>query len=141
MAQYILTGVILLICAYTDIRKHGIYKIVIAAHLAAALILHLTTGEEFLLTSVVGTLPGVFCLALSFLTGQEIGYGDAFLIMSCGFSLGVQKGMAVLYAACLCVGIWAIGLVLAGKGKRKTEIPFAPFLLAGAILQGLGAIV
>ncbi|MCD7957233.1 MAG: prepilin peptidase [Lachnospiraceae bacterium] len=141
MAQYILTGAVLLICAYTDIRKGGIYKIVIVVYLAAALLLHLITGDGFLPSSVIGLLPGVFCLAVSFLTGQEIGCGDAFLIMSCGFSLGFQKSLAVLYAAFLCVGLWALGLVLFAKGKRKTEIPFAPFMLAGAILQGLGVIV
>lgn len=141
MAQSILTGAVLLICAYTDIRKREIYKNVIGVHLAAALLLHLITEKGAFLAAAAGALPGVLCLAVSFLTGQEIGYGDAFLIMSCGFSLGLYKGMIILYAAFLCVGLWALGMVLSGKGKRKTEIPFAPFMLAGAILQGLGEMV
>ncbi|MCD8104032.1 MAG: A24 family peptidase [Lachnospiraceae bacterium] len=139
MSQYVLTGTVLLVCVYTDIRYRKIYKWVIIAHLAASMILRLVMRDGLSGSIFTGTVPGLLCLALSFGTGQAIGYGDALLILSCGFSIGLQQGLAVLYTAFLCAGVWAAGLLLFRRGKRKTEIPFAPFMLAGAVIYGLGA--
>lgn len=135
MYQLGLTGAILLICAYTDIRKHEIYKCVIAVHLILALLVHLATGNRQAVSLLIGMLPGMICLLLSVATRQALGYGDAFIILSSGFSLGLENILAILFAAFFCAGIWGLGLICLRRGNRRTEIPFVPFLFAGLLLR------
>ncbi|MCC8066282.1 MAG: A24 family peptidase [Clostridiales bacterium] len=137
MIQYGVTGVILLLCSYTDIRYRKIYRIIIALHLSASLIIHLAVGKAWMVSAIAGIIPGLTCLLLSALSHQALGYGDAFLIISCGFSLGMQKCLAVLFTAFFCAGLWALGMICFRQGKRRTEIPFVPFLLSGLLLQGV----
>ncbi|MCC8103054.1 MAG: A24 family peptidase [Clostridiales bacterium] len=141
MVQSVLTGVVLVICSYTDIKSRKIYKSVIGVHLALALILHLAFRDLTWLSILLGIVPGLGCILLSALSKESMGYGDAFLIFSCGFSLGTDRVLAMLFTSFFCVGIWALWLVCFRHGKKKTAIPFVPFLLMGEVIQGLGALV
>lgn len=136
-----MTCAVLAICTYTDIRWRRIYKRVIAAHLLLALITHLALRDVALGSVLMGMVPGIGCLLMSAGTHEAMGYGDAFLILSCGFSLGSERVLAVMFTAFFCVGIWALWLICFRKGKKKGGIPFVPFLLAGAIVQGLGVLL
>ncbi|MCD7736222.1 MAG: A24 family peptidase [Lachnospiraceae bacterium] len=138
MYQYGLTGAVLLVCTYTDIRYRKIYKCLIMGHLVLALILHIMIRDSSFISVLAGIIPGLICLLLSALTRQALGYGDAMLILSCGFSLGGESCLAALLTAFFCVGAWAFILICFRHGKGKTEIPFVPFLLAGVVLQGMG---
>lgn len=141
MVQYIVTMAVLAVCTYTDIRWRRIYRSVIAAHLVLALILHLILRDNSLWSVLMGVVPGIGCLLMSAGTHESMGYGDAFLILSCGFSLGSERVLAVMFTAFFCVGIWAVGLLCFRRGKKKTGIPFVPFLLAGALVLGPGVLL
>ncbi|MCD8336781.1 MAG: A24 family peptidase [Lachnospiraceae bacterium] len=141
MMQAVLTGVVLVICSYTDIKNRKIYKSVIGAHLVLALIGHLALRDLTAVSILLGVVPGLGCILLSAVTKESMGYGDAFLIFSCGFSLGTDRVLAVMFTSFFCVGIWALWLVCFRHGKKKTAIPFVPFLLMGAVIQGLGALL
>ncbi len=141
MVQYVMTCVVLAICTYTDVRWRKIYKSVIAVHLILALIVHLALRDNVLWAVLMGLVPGAGCLLMSAGTHEAMGYGDAFLILSCGFSLGSERVLAVMFTAFFCVGIWALWLICFRKGKKKAGIPFVPFLLAGAVVQGLGMLL
>ncbi|MCD8014085.1 MAG: prepilin peptidase [Lachnospiraceae bacterium] len=139
--QYILTGLVLIISAYTDIRYRKIYKSVIAAHLIAALILHLALQDCTVWAALMGLVPGLGFLLLAVVTHESMGLGDGFLMVSCGFSLGTWKWLAILFTSFFCVGLWALYLILFRGGKRKTTIPYVPFLLMGAVIQGLATLI
>ncbi|MCC8137289.1 MAG: A24 family peptidase [Clostridiales bacterium] len=141
MSQYIVTCVVLAVCTYTDIRWRRIYRRMIAVHMVLAFVLLLALREHTLRSVLLGLVPGIGCLLMSAGTRESIGYGDAFLILSCGFSLGAENILAVLFTAFFCAGIWAVWLICFRKGKRKTCIPFAPFLFAGVLAQGLGVLL
>jgi leader peptidase (prepilin peptidase)/N-methyltransferase len=68
---------------------------------------------------------------------RAIGWGDVKLSGVLGLYLGWLGAPAwwlgVLGGFAL-GGLYAAGLLLARRGSRKTEIPFGPFMLAGALL-------
>ncbi len=137
MYQYGLTIVVLTVCTYTDIRYRKIYRTAAAAYLALAALGHFATGDGTPVSFLAGMVPGLGFLLLSVAAKEEMGYGDGLLILACGFSLGFEFCMGFLLLAFLGAGIWAALLLVFRKGTRKSKIPLVPFLLAGAVLEGL----
>lgn len=68
--------------------------------------------------------------------GKWIGLGDAKLILGIGWLLGMHGGINAIVLAFWTGAIISIGWLLATKGgiKRKTEIPFGPFLVLGTLI-------
>ncbi len=136
MVQYLISITALLFCTVTDLVCRKVYK------LAAALYFLLAAAAHFILkdgmgNALIGTFPGIVCLTLSALTKEAIGYGDSVLILLCGFSLGLGECLSALLLAFCCSGIFAVVLLAAKKGTRKSRIAFVPFLLIGTVLTGL----
>lgn len=73
----------------------------------------------------------LFMIAVSILTGGEIGLGDGWIFLALGMMLTTE-----IYIKMACIGMLAAAayagvlLVICRKG-RKTEIPLVPFLLIG----------
>lgn len=73
-------------------------------------------------------LPGIFLLFLSYVSKENMGYGDGLTVMILGLWTGLRFTLAVFCAAILAAGIWGSICLL----KKKTgTIPFIPFLLLG----------
>lgn len=78
---------------------------------------------------------GLALLFLGLVTGENIGYGDGWLVLVMGMSLGFQVSLLVLLIS---LGISALvggGLLIFRRVKRNYRIPFAPFLLLGCIFS------
>lgn len=74
--------------------------------------------------------------------GRWIGLGDGKLALGIGWYLGFINGISAVVLAFWIGAIFAIALMLIARLKQlaknitmKTEIPFAPFLIVGMILQ------
>ncbi|THG29654.1 prepilin peptidase [Naasia lichenicola] len=82
-------------------------------------------------------LSFAFFLILLVVSGGGMGWGDVKLAGVLGLFLGFL-GPAPLFvgvaAGFLLGGLYGIGMLLAGRGGRKTAIPFGPFMIAGAWL-------
>lgn len=82
-------------------------------------------------------LSFAFFLILNVVSGGNMGWGDVKLAGVLGLFLGFL-GPATLFvgvaAGFLLGGLFGIGLIVAGRGGRKTGIPFGPFMIAGAWL-------
>lgn len=79
----------------------------------------------------------VLALPLFFLSlvsaGRWMGWADAPLELGLGMVLGLSAGLTALMVAFWSGAFVGICLLLLGKGYRmKSEVPFAPFLIAGA---------
>jgi leader peptidase (prepilin peptidase)/N-methyltransferase len=84
-------------------------------------------------------LGGVFLL-LANLPGGGLGYGDVKLAALLGLFLGWLSWRAVLWGGLLpwlINGPVVLGLLLAGRVRRRSALPFGPALLAGALLAVL----
>jgi leader peptidase (prepilin peptidase) / N-methyltransferase len=99
----------------------------LALHLPGAIVPALLAG------AVGGAFLGVQWLVSR---GRWVGSGDVFLVGALGLFLGRWEYVLVALGAAYIVGaVYATGLLVAhGDKARGMHIPFAPFLIAGALL-------
>lgn len=86
---------------------------------------------------ILGICLGLVLLFLAFLTKEDIGYGDGWLVLVMGMSLGFKLSFLSFL---LGLGISALvsgWFLIYKRVKRSYRIPFAPFLLAGCVLSVL----
>ena len=70
------------------------------------------------------------------MTEGKIGKGDGLMLLVLGLLLGWRLCLSVLCTASLLAGVWAgIGMT-AGKLRKTSRLPFAPFLLTSLLLTG-----
>lgn len=75
--------------------------------------------------------------ALCFAYPAGMGFGDVKLAGLVGAAtgwLGVGAWAVGLFGGFLLGGAWGIALLASGRGGRKTQVPYGPFLLAGGLL-------
>lgn len=86
-------------------------------------------------TGLAGLIPGIFLEALSVLSRGAIGLGDGLLVMVAGLYLGLQAAAAGLFWGLIFCTAWGVLIIFLRRGTRNTELPFAPFLLLGILLN------
>ncbi len=87
---------------------------------------------------VAGPLLALPLLLLWYLTrGKGMGFGDVKLMLPFGWLLGISSGYAGLLLAFWCGAF--VGLLLVAFHARgwKSQIPFGPFLIVGAVIAFL----
>jgi leader peptidase (prepilin peptidase)/N-methyltransferase len=146
MAFYAAMFSLLIVIAVYDIRHKIIPDVLTLVFAALAFIgLFFFSGYGFNLhiPSIWELLSGVFiaipfALIWLFSKGTWMGLGDAKLSLGLGWLLGLSRALSGIVLA-----FWSgaiIGLLLIALSKKhsmKSEIPFAPFLVLGAILAFL----
>lgn len=114
-------------CAFQKIT-HGIVLLGLMAGGITA-VCRVSQGTENWQGILAAVLPAAVLWTFSLLTEGKIGRGDGTMIFTLGLLLGWRLCTAVLCTACLLTALFAgIGLA-AGKYRRNSTIPFAPFLL------------
>jgi prepilin signal peptidase PulO-like enzyme (type II secretory pathway) len=92
-----------------------------------------------LVGGVLVALP-FFCLWF-FSKGRLLGFGDVKLALALAWILGVQYSISSFVLSFWIGGIVGLFLIaLSHKYRMKSEIPFAPFLIAGAAVAVIGGI-
>ena len=97
-------------------------------------------GEEWskwMLWCLMGILPGTAMLVISKVSKETIGYGDGYLTLILGFSIGFWVTLGVLGIAFLGAMGAAIYLIIIRRRSRNSEIAFVPFLFLGMAGTGL----
>jgi prepilin signal peptidase PulO-like enzyme (type II secretory pathway) len=95
---------------------------------------HIPSFSEFL-SGLLIALP--FALFWLISRGAWMGLGDAKLAIGLGWLLGLSKALSGLVVAFWSGSIIGIFLIIFKKQTMKSEIPFAPFLVLGALLAFL----
>lgn len=102
---------------------------------------HTTIGPLFGLPTLSYLVSGPL-LALPFALlwllsrGRWMGFGDAKLMLGIGWMLGLSLGLASIVLSFWIGALVSLGIMFF-SGKKismKTEIPFAPFLIVGALI-------
>ena len=91
---------------------------------------------SLLLTGTYGIIGLAFSvslmlLAVSGLTGGEIGMGDGWIFLALGTMLHTEMYVRMACIGMLIAAVYAGVLLVICKKGRKTEIPLVPFLLFG----------
>lgn len=125
-----------------DIRSHLLPNRIIFPACAAAgpvlVLACLLAGDPgaAVRTVLAALALGAFYLGLRLLHPAGMGLGDVKLALLLGLYLGFLGWGHLLYgtvAAFLLGGIWGVGLIMTRRGNAKTQIPFGPFMLGGAL--------
>lgn len=76
-----------------------------------------------------------FCLLylIAFFTKGAMGGGDIKLFFVIGLVLGIEKTFLAFFLACLFGALYGVGLMAAGKFKKRKPVPFGPFIAIGAL--------
>lgn len=90
---------------------------------------------EIAATVIAAFLVFAFFAGLWFFSkGRAMGFGDAELASVIVLFLGSGYGLLSLLLAFWLGAIFGLFLIVAGKAHLKSEIPFGPFLVAGALV-------
>lgn len=126
----VLTVLFLAVTGWKDWKKREISLLLTGIYGIVGLGLSIHAGrtlEDWLIPVGVSLVM----IAVSILTGGEIGLGDGWIFLVLGMMLTTE-----IYIKTACIGMLAVAvyagilLIICRKG-RKTEIPLVPFLLMG----------
>ncbi len=95
---------------------------------------HLNFKEAF--TGLL--IPVTLFLILALVYRKGLGIGDVKLVGMIGVYIGWQYTLLAIFIGSLIGSIMGIILIISGKMKRKTRIPFAPLIALGTIIVILG---
>lgn len=80
-----------------------------------------------------GVAVGIVLLVFGLFSNGAMGAADAVIITACGAAFGLYETVGLSFFAALYAGIFSGVLLIAKKVKRKSRIPFLPFVLLGYV--------
>ena len=84
---------------------------------------------------LLGTLPGVFLLLITYIT-KAVGYGDGLVLIVLGMVVGLQKAVLLLAIALFLAALCSVLLLVLRRVRKNSRLPFLPFLTVGWLLVG-----
>ena len=63
-----------------------------------------------------------------------MGMGDVYLVILLGLFLGWPQIMLALFLAFFLGSLYGLAMLILGRKKMKSQIPFAPFLILGTLI-------
>lgn len=127
---YLLYSIFLILIFVYDLRYYLILDRVSLPAIGLALILSFFVLEvEIISLFIAGALGGGFFL-LQFIVskGKWIGGGDIRLGLLMGFMLGYPEVLIALFIAYVIGSLFGVTLILSGKKKWSSQVPFGTFL-------------
>ncbi|MDF2989093.1 MAG: prepilin signal peptidase PulO-like peptidase [Eubacterium sp.] len=127
------------IAAIGDINKKLIpLQLMLGALLAGTFTMLLFDGLAVFKEHLVsGGLAFFILLFLMLISKGQIGGGDLALFMVTGFFTGIPSMFSILFLSVIVSGIFSLVIVIYKKGGKKSEIPFAPFLLLATSISAM----
>lgn len=131
IVQFIITAGGLIVNTVLDFRKKEVSLIIAAIMGSYGILWRIFTVTEFSLDMVFGLLPGIISLFIAGITKESIGYGDGWILLALGISIGGRNMIIICMVALFAAGICAFILIVFFRKDRKYQIPFVPFILLG----------
>lgn len=132
MAEWIMCGVLAGFAVY-DLKWKKVKMTAVALLGAGAVLYRIFTGTGAS-ELVLGLLPGIVLLVVSFVTKESIGQGDGMVLCILGVFCGAKQAVAILGMAFTLCALLAVILLACKRVTKKTELPFLPCLCAGYCL-------
>ena len=134
---YIVLGIYIAFLAFEDIMKKTIpVSLLLFGILFIPAGLLTEGGESFSFTdNALGIIPGAVLLVISYVSRGQIGIGDGVLVAQVGASLGLEVIVRILTAALMLITVLSAVMLIFGKLKRRSTLPFIPFIFAGYLMS------
>lgn len=123
------------IMSVEDIRKKGIKRLWLIGLGIVGLIFTIADAEVLCVSFLLRFVPGVVFVLLAWATREQIGMGDALLILVMGWYLNAIELVDVCLLAFFIAGLVALVLLVVIKKSKKFELPMVPFIFAGYVVR------
>ena len=131
---YLTIVILLSAAAIIDIRKKRIPdKLVLAGTVAGLAFVLIDPQREFLSSILGGATAGLVLLLIHYITKGGLGLGDVKLFGCSGIFLGFESTVSAMLISAVLRGLFSMVLICLNPDNKKSEIPFAPFILAGVL--------
>lgn len=117
-------------------RKIGIFSVCLV--LLSGIGWQLAAGELLRWDTALGLLIGGIVWIFCCLSGEQMGKGDALVIVCIGLYLDLRAVLTVLCLSFLLASGWACYLLLAKRKSKGYAMPFVPFLAAASWIVVIG---
>lgn len=137
MYQEVIIAMSLVLFSIWDIKKRAIPTVFVLAGLLLAIaygISECVWGQKHWLWIFEGILPGLGMLIVAWVT-RMAGYGDGMVLLALGILYGYKICFFLLCVSLFLLAIFSAILLVAGKVKRNTRIPYIPFLSLACLLN------
>ena len=121
--------ILLLLAAFKDMKKRSI-SLRLLVILSIFTLLSTFLQKENVWDIFGGAAIGLLFFLISKCTGEQIGYGDSWLILVLGVYAGAKALIWILFAASFGAGLFSLCFCAIHKWNRRYSIPFIPFLAA-----------
>lgn len=125
-----------LIASITDLYSRIIpLKLMVFSLILRLFIFGIFYNNNSLINYLLGGITAFAVMNLLILISKkQVGGGDLALMTVTGFYSGINIFFSILFISIILTGVFSLFLLLAKKRSRKTEIPFAPFILLGTVI-------
>ena len=123
------------IMSVEDLRKKGIRRMGLIGLGIVGLIFTIADAEVLCVSFLLRFVPGVVFVLLAWATREQIGMGDALLILVMGWYLNAIELVDVCLLAFFIAGLVALVLLVVIKKSKKFELPMVPFIFAGYVVM------
>jgi prepilin signal peptidase PulO-like enzyme (type II secretory pathway) len=126
--------VVLIFSAVFDLKYMILPDIATVILIIMALIIFFLNGFEWK-NIIAAVIASGFLWVLHLITkGRGMGMGDVKLAFFMGLFLGYPKIIVAMYGAFIIGALVGLVLLITKKIKKKTQIPFGPFLILGTLI-------
>ena len=119
--------------SYQDIKRQQLSLESIIIFLAAGMIIRLFVLKTGMLEIISGMALGLFCLIISKITGEAVGYGDGLVILVIGVCLGIQGAVITLCMSFVIMMVLAIFLLIEKGFGYNAALPFVPCIFVAYV--------
>ena len=125
----IILGMYLLFASLIDIRKKRLSIVYLGAGFVIIPLFIISDGVE-LTERLIGLIPGILLYTISIIS-KGVGEADIIIIILLGLSIRIGGIILVLMVSFLIIAVYSGFMLIFGRLKLKSKIPYIPFAFAG----------
>lgn len=130
--NYLLLLFYLIVCCYTDLKKHTINLLISIIFTLLEIITGIFLFDYSFISMVISLIPGISLFAISLIFPASLGLGDSLIFTICGIYLGINFTIQLLFLSLVISCIFSILLIIK-KHSLKYQFPLAPFIFVSYV--------
>lgn len=130
--NYLLLLFYLIVCCYTDLKKHTINLLISIIFTLLGIITGIFLFDYSFISMVISLIPGISLFVISLIFPASLGLGDGLIFTICGIYLGINLTIQLLFLSLVISCIFSILLIIK-KHSLKYQFPLAPFIFVSYV--------
>lgn len=130
--NYLLLLFYLIVCCYTDLKKHTINLLISIIFTLLGIITGIFLFDYSFISMIISLIPGISLFVISLIFPASLGLGDGLIFTICGIYLGINFTIQLLFLSLVISCIFSILLIIK-KHSLKYQFPLAPFIFVSYV--------